>query len=91
VPAGATTAQTANLFLLEALDDATRTSELARSDLDALQTVAGWIKSFIVMPNDELGRAGPICPFVPVSLERKTLWLAPNTPPPVARRTSSSS
>jgi hypothetical protein len=77
VPAGARTAQTANLFLLEDLDDATRTSELARSDLDALQTVAGWIKSFIVMPNDELGRAGPICPFVPVSLERKTLWLAP--------------
>jgi hypothetical protein len=72
-----TTPQTTNLFLLEDLGDARRTSQLARSDLDALQAVADWIKSFIVSPNDELGRAGPVCPFVPVSLERKTLWLAP--------------
>jgi uncharacterized protein DUF6875 len=77
MPAQTRTAPTTNLFLLEDLDDARRTSELARSDLDALQTVADWIKSFIVRPNDELGRAGPVCPFLPVSLERETLWLAP--------------
>ena len=29
------------------------------------------------MPHKDLGRAGPVCPFVPVALERKTLWLAP--------------
>jgi hypothetical protein len=40
MPAQTTTAQTTNLFLLEDLEDARRTSELARSDLDALQTVA---------------------------------------------------
>ena len=28
-------------------------------------------------PHKDLGRAGPVCPFVPGSLERKTLWLAP--------------
>jgi hypothetical protein len=77
MPAQTATAQVTNLFLLEDLEDAGRTSERARSDLDALQTVADWIKSFIVRPNDELGRAGPVCPFVPVSLEQKTLWLAP--------------
>jgi len=69
--------QTTNLFLLEDLADVGRTSELAESDLDALQAVAGWIKTFVVKPHKDLGRAGTVCPFVPGSLERKTLWLAP--------------
>jgi hypothetical protein len=70
-------AQTTNLFLLEDLEDVGRTSELAESDLDALHTVADWIKTFVVKPHKNLGRAGTVCPFVPGSLERKTLWLAP--------------
>jgi hypothetical protein len=70
-------AQTTNLFLLEELEDVGRTSELAQSDLDALHAVAGWIKTYVVKPHKDLGRAGTVCPFVPVSLERKTLWLAP--------------
>ena len=70
-------AQTANLFLLEDLEEVGRTSELAQSDLDALEAVADWIKTFVVQPHKDLGRAGPVCPFVPVSLERRTLWLAP--------------
>jgi hypothetical protein len=69
--------QTTNLFLLEELDDAGRTSELGESDLNALVAVADWIKSFVVGPHEDLGRAGPVCPFVPGALERKTLWLAP--------------
>jgi hypothetical protein len=77
MPAQTTAAQTTNLFLFEDLEDASKTSELARSDLDALQTVADWVKRFIVRPHQDLGRAGPVCPFVPVSLERRTLWLAP--------------
>lgn len=70
-------AQTTNLFLLEDLEDVRRTGKLAQSDLNALHTVADWIKTFVVKPNKDLGRAGPVCPFVPGSLERKTLWLAP--------------
>jgi hypothetical protein len=31
----------------------------------------------VVRPHEDLGRAGPVCPFVPRALERKTLWLAP--------------
>jgi hypothetical protein len=31
----------------------------------------------VVRPHEDLGRAGPVCPFVPGSLERKKLWLAP--------------
>ena len=69
--------QTTNLFLLEDLEDVSRASELAKSDLDALRAVADWIKTFVVRPHKDLGRAGPVCPFVPGSLERKTLWLAP--------------
>ena len=69
--------QTADLFLLEDLEDNRRTSDLAERDRDALHAVAEWIKTFIVRPHDELGRSGPVCPFVPESVERQTLWLAP--------------
>ena len=70
-------AQTTNLFLLEDLDDSSRTRDLADSDLRALRAVGDWIKTFVVKPHKDLGRAGTVCPFVPGSLERKTLWLAP--------------
>jgi hypothetical protein len=70
-------AQTTNLYLLEELEDVSRTKELAERDRDALHAVADWIKTFVVKPHKDLGRAGTVCPFVPGSLERKTLWLAP--------------
>ena len=70
-------AHSANLFLLEDLDEVSSPRKLADSDLTALHAVADWIKTFVVRPNKDLGRAGPVCPFVPVGLERKTLWLAP--------------
>jgi hypothetical protein len=69
--------KTTNLFLLEELEDVERTSELAGTDLDALRAVADWIKAFVARPHKDLGRAGPVCPFVPGALERRTLWLAP--------------
>jgi hypothetical protein len=68
---------TTNLFLLEDLEDAGRTSELADGDLEGLRAVADWIETYVVKPHKEIGRAGTVCPFVPGSLERKTLWLAP--------------
>ena len=69
--------QTPQLFLLDDLDDVGRTGELAEHDLGALQAVADWIKAFVTKPHRDLGRPGPVCPFVPGALERKTLWLAP--------------
>ena len=69
-------AQTNNLYLLEDLDDASKTKELANSDVAALRTVADWIKSFVVRPHKNLGRDGAVCPFVPEALKRKILWLA---------------
>ena len=70
-------AQTTNLFLLEDLEDSSKTRDLADSDLSALRAIADWIKTFVVKPHKDLGRAGTVCPFVPGSLERKVLWLAP--------------
>jgi hypothetical protein len=69
--------QATDLFRLEDLEDGGRTSALAESDLDAIQAVADWIETFVVRSHEGLGRAGPVCPFVPGALERKTLWLAP--------------
>jgi hypothetical protein len=69
-------AQVTKLFLLENLDDASRTRELAESDRNALRAVADWTKTFVAKPHRDLGRDGPVCPFVPVALDRKTLWLA---------------
>ena len=69
---------TTNLFLLEDLEDPSRTAGLAASDLDALRAVADWINDYVIRPHQDLvGRAGPVCPFVPGALERKALWLAP--------------
>jgi hypothetical protein len=69
--------QTANLFRFQDLEDSSKTRELADGDLIALNTVADWIKTYVVRPNKHIGRTGPVCPFVPGSLERKTLWFAP--------------
>ena len=76
-PKGASMAlQTANLYLVQDLDDASKTSQLATTDRAALRTVADWVKSFLTRPHKDLGRDGPVCPFVGEALERKALWLA---------------
>jgi hypothetical protein len=66
-----------DLFLLQDLEDSSRTGQLADSDRKALHTVADWITTFVARPNKDLGRAGPVCPFVPGALDQKALWLAP--------------
>jgi hypothetical protein len=83
-------AQTTNLFLLEDLEDVGRTSELAKSDLDALSAVADWIKTFVVKPHKDLGRAGRVCPFVPGSLDvRHSGLLQSRSPTGTCRKSSS--
>lgn len=72
-----------NLFLIQDLEDVDRTAGLTKGDLEALRAVVDWIKTYVVKPDKDIGRAGTVCPFVPGSLERKTLWLAPE---PIANR-----
>jgi len=69
-------AMTHDLYLLQDIEDSSRTGQLADSDLKALHTVADWIKTFVAKPNKDLGRAGTVCPFVPGALDQKALWLA---------------
>jgi len=69
-------ARTNDLFLLEDLENTASTSALGGSDLDALRAVADWIRSYVIRPHPDLGRTGPVCPFLPRSLERRVLWLA---------------
>ena len=66
-------ARTTNLFLLQDLDNPTRTGKLAEKDLSALRTVAYWIETFVARPHKNLGREGPVCPFVPGALDRRVL------------------
>jgi hypothetical protein len=82
--------QTTDLFLLEDLEDAGKTSELAESDLDALHAVADWIKSYVVKPHKDLGRAGPVCPFVPGGTARRFGLLPSRSPTGTCRLSSSS-
>ena len=70
-------AASADLVLINDLEDIGTTGTLSEGDLSALRAVADWIKTFVAMPHKDLGRAGTVCPFVPGGLERKTLWLAP--------------
>ncbi len=65
---GSMQAQTNNLYLLEDLDDASKTRQLAKSDLAALRSVADWMKGFVARPHKDLGRGGAVCPFVPEAL-----------------------
>jgi len=74
-------AETADLFLLEDLQDVSRTGQLAESGLRTLRTVADWFKTFVTRSNKDLGRAGPGCPFVLVVLERRTLGPLLSTSP----------
>jgi hypothetical protein len=69
-------AQSTRLLLPDDLQDAGGRSDLAATDRDALRAVWAWIEDFVARPHKDLGRAGAVCPFVPGSLERSTLWLA---------------
>ena len=69
--------QTTQFLLPEDFEDAGKTNGLAATDRDALSAVSQWVKDFVACPHRDLGRDGTVCPFVPGSLERRTLWLAP--------------
>lgn len=45
----------------------------ARSTVAAFRS---WAESFLTQPSDELGRDGPVCPYVRPSMRRDLLWLA---------------
>src|SRR5579859_3778213 len=50
--------------------------EVDASAPESLRIIMRWIRDHIVKPHVELGRAGPVCPFVAPALELQCLWLA---------------
>ena len=40
-----------------------------------LRRIASWIHEFLAQPHPDVGRRGPVCPFVPLSLEMDTIWM----------------
>jgi hypothetical protein len=42
--------------------------------LEPLATTLAWVRSFLARPNPNLGRTGPVCPYVPTALELDTIW-----------------
>lgn len=45
-------------------------------DLPYLVEIVHWVKSFLGKPHPDLGRPGPVCPFVPHSLKSNSIRLA---------------
>ncbi|MFN6464267.1 MAG: DUF6875 domain-containing protein [Nostoc sp. DedVER02] len=45
-------------------------------DLPYLLEIMDWVKSFLGKPHPDLGRPGPVCPFVPHSLKSNSIRLA---------------
>jgi hypothetical protein len=41
-----------------------------------LAVTAAWMRRFLARPHRELGRSGPVCPFVPGAIVQDTIWLA---------------
>ncbi len=55
-----------------------RISEIDRhyDPTSSLRSVIDWICEFLARPHPQLGRNGTVCPFVPIALERDTIWMA---------------
>ncbi len=51
-------------------------SPVSLADLRHAHTVLDWLHDYISMPHPELGRGGPVCPFVPQSLRMDQVRMA---------------
>jgi hypothetical protein len=79
-----------DLFLLTAADldapGAGRTlPATAAPHTGALRSVLDWARSYLIEPHPELGRTGPVCPFVAVSLRDERFHLAVRPGRPAGR------
>ncbi|HEX8244311.1 MAG TPA: hypothetical protein VF541_12460 [Longimicrobium sp.] len=46
-----------------------------RENLETLRATVEWAKSYLAQPHPELGRSGPVCPFVRPAMARGTMFL----------------
>jgi prolyl-tRNA editing enzyme YbaK/EbsC (Cys-tRNA(Pro) deacylase) len=47
---------------------------IAAANHPALSAIAKWTRDYLCQPHPELGRTGPVCPFVPGALQKKLLF-----------------
>src|SRR5437660_563722 len=54
------------------------TDEIIQLQKDAaiLNEVHEWAQNYLARPHAQLGRPGPVCPFVPRALQLTTIWMA---------------
>jgi hypothetical protein len=57
------------------LIDAGAASEIDKRLLPHWLLLLKWAEEFLTRPNKDLGRSGPVCPFVRPSLDRTTFWI----------------
>ena len=63
-------------FLLTVADLAsTQLPDPALNHRQPLQAVADWARDYLSNPHAELGRSGPVCPYVPTSLRKRLFYL----------------
>jgi hypothetical protein len=60
--------------------------ELVDEHLGSLKQIVEWAEAFLCNPHPDLGRSGPVCPFVRLSMEKGLFWLsvAPGADPTAA-------
>ena len=69
-----------DLFLLEGADVARDEPDpdwprAARDALPAAREIHDWARAYLSRPHPELGRPGPVCPYVPGSLRAQRFWV----------------
>jgi hypothetical protein len=47
-----------------------------QQDLPYLIEIREWVKNFLAQPSSDLGRTGPVCPFIPHALKLNSIQLA---------------
>lgn len=47
----------------------------AAEDVEPLRQIVRWMHEYLCQPHPDLGRSGPVCPFMPIALRRNTLYL----------------
>jgi|GEM_PF-924582 len=49
--------------------------ERVRENLGTLRAIVDWARSYLAQPHPDLGRSGPVCPFVRPAMSRGTMFL----------------
>jgi hypothetical protein len=68
--------QDPSCFLVELSDlEAEPPAAPIAGTIEPLRRIAGWARSYLCQPHAELGRAGPVCPYTPSSLQSGLFFL----------------